>query len=209
MNFCFLTSKSSWFYKNKRTEIKNIFKKNFKIFTNHEKIISKYDTCFVISYFKVIPEKFLNKNTRFIVNHESNLPENRGFSPLYWQILNGKSKITSSLFVANSKKVDSGRIIYKKNYFYDKTLLYEQIKVKQFINSMDMIRSYLNKKKYLLRAPKKMNYLRRRKPKDSRLNINKSIKSQFNLLRICDNKNFPAFFYLSKNKYIIKIYKKN
>tara|TARA_B100001175_G_scaffold315913_1_gene328522 strand:+ start:219 stop:848 length:630 start_codon:yes stop_codon:yes gene_type:complete len=209
MNFCFLTSKTSWLYKNKRKEIKNIFKKNLKIFTSHEKVISKYNICFVISYFKVIPEKFLNKRTRFIINHESNLPENKGFSPLYWQILNGKSKITSTLFEATSKEVDSGKILYKKKYFFDKTLLYEQIKIKQFINSMDMIKSYLNKKKYLLQTPKKTNYLRRRIPKDSKLNVNKSIKSQFNLLRICDNKNYPAFFYISKNKYIIKIYKKN
>ena len=29
---------------------------------------------------------------------------------------------------------------------------------------------------------------------DSELDINKSINSQFNLLRICDNKRYPAFF---------------
>ena len=209
MNFCFLTSRSSWFYKNKREEIKNLFKKKVKIFTKHEKIISKYEICFVISYFKIIPEKFLNKETKFIVNHESNLPENRGFSPLYWQILKGKSKITSTLFEATSKKVDSGRILFKKNYNYDKTLLYNEIKEKQFINSIDMIKSYLNKKKYSIHIPKKTNYLKRRKPKDSQLNVNKSIKSQINLLRICDNENYPAFFYNLKKKYIIKIYKKN
>lgn len=209
MNFCFLTSRSSWFYKNKRKEIKNLFKKKVKIFTKYEKIISKYEICFVISYFKIIPEKFLNKETKFIVNHESNLPENRGFSPLYWQILKGKSKITSTLFEATSKKVDSGRILFKKNYNYDKTLLYNEIKEKQFINSIDMIKSYLNKKKYSIHIPKKTNYLKRRKPKDSQLNVNKSIKSQINLLRICDNENYPAFFYNLKKKYIIKIYKKN
>ena len=72
-----------------------------------------------------------------------------------------------------------------------------------------MIKSYLEKKIYIPRITKKTNYLKRREPEDSKLNVNKSIKSQFNLLRICDNENFPAFFYLSKKKYIIKIYKKN
>lgn len=209
MNYCFLTSRSSWFYLNKKKEIKTVFKKNVKIFTEHDKIISKYDICFVISYFKIIPEQFLNKGTRFIVNHESNLPENRGFSPLYWQILKGKTKITSTLFEVTSKKVDSGKILLKKNYSFDKTLLYEEIKEKQFNNAIDMIKSYLEKKIYIPRITKKTNYLKRRKPEDSKLNVNKSIKSQFNLLRICDNENFPAFFYISKKKYIIKIYKKN
>lgn len=207
MNYCFLTSRSSWFYRKKRKLIKTIFKKNIKIFTDCDKIISKYDICFVISYFKIIAEQYLNKRTRFIVNHESNLPQNRGFSPLYWQILRGKTKITSTLFEATSKKVDTGKIIFKKKYSYDKTLLFEEIKELQFNNAIDMIRSYLNKKKYKLLANKKTNYLKRREPKNSKLNINKSIKSQFNLLRICDNENYPAFFFISKKKYIIKIYK--
>ena len=43
--------------------------------------------------------------------------------------------------------------------------------------------------------------------KDSKLNINRSIKSQFNLLRINDNKLYPSFFYYKKNKYLLKIYK--
>lgn len=209
MNFCFLTSRSSWFYKNKRKEIKNLFTKEVKIFTKHDKIVSKYEICFVISYFKIIPEKFLNKGIKFIVNHESNLPKNRGFSPLYWQILKGQSKITSSLFEVTSKKVDTGRILFKKHYYYDKRLLYNEIKEKQFIHSIDMIKSYLSKKKYVIKTPKKTNYLKRRIPNDSQLNINKSMKSQINLLRICDNENFPAFFYYLKKKYIIKIYTEN
>ena len=53
----------------------------------------------------------------------------------------------------------------------------------------------------------KTSYFKKRTPKDSRLNINGSIKSQFNLLRICDNENYPAYFVFKKKKYILKIFK--
>ena len=48
---------------------------------------------------------------------------------------------------------------------------------------------------------------KRRGKKNSRIDIEKSIKSQFNLLRVCDNEKFPSFFYYKKKKYILKIYK--
>ena len=40
----------------------------------------------------------------------------------------------------------------------------------------------------------KSEFYSKRTPKDSELDINKSIKDQFNLLRICNNEQFPAFF---------------
>ena len=47
----------------------------------------------------------------------------------------------------------------------------------------------------------------KRTKKDSELNVSKTIKEQFNLLRVCDNEIYPAFFYINEKKYIIKIYK--
>ena len=210
MKFCILISKNSWLYKNKKKEVESLFKKKkIKIFNNPTQISSAYDICFVLSYYKIIHKKFLLKMTKFLVNHESNLPENRGFSPLYWQILQGKSKIVSTLFEIKSEKVDTGKFHLKKSYIYSKDLLYEEIKTKQFQNAIDMIRSFLLKKNF--KAPKaiKTNFLKKRNPKDSKLNINKTIKSQFNLLRISDNENFPAYFRYLNNEYCIKIYKKN
>ena len=37
----------------------------------------------------------------------------------------------------------------------------------------------------------------------------KNIKSHFNLLRISNNNDWPAFFLYKKNKYILKIFKSN
>ena len=37
--------------------------------------------------------------------------------------------------------------------------------------------------------------------------MSKSIDEQFNLLRVCDNERYPAFFYKDGVKYILKINK--
>ena len=41
------------------------------------------------------------------------------------------------------------------------------------------------------------------------IDLNKNLKSQFNLLRICDNEKYPAFFNYKNKKYILKIFKEN
>ena len=66
----------------------------------------------------------------------------------------------------------------------------------------------LKKKKIKKKKQKKITnkFLKKRYPEDSQLNINKSIKSQLNLLRVCDNKRYPAFFHYKKKKFLIKIY---
>ena len=71
--------------------------------------------------------------------------------------------------------------------------------------------------KYILSYPNikgkeqqgKSTFYKRRTPKDSELNINKSIDEQFNLLRIVDNHNYPAYFIKNNVKYILKIEKDN
>ena len=42
---------------------------------------------------------------------------------------------------------------------------------------------------------------------DTYLDTNKTIKEQFNLLRISDNKRYPARFKIEGKDYILKIYK--
>jgi methionyl-tRNA formyltransferase len=49
--------------------------------------------------------------------------------------------------------------------------------------------------------------LRKRTAADSKLDVNKTINNQFNLLRACDNERYPAFFIKNKVKYFLKIYK--
>ena len=47
----------------------------------------------------------------------------------------------------------------------------------------------------------------KRTPKDSELDINKSLYEQFNLLRVVDNESYPAFFTINGHKFFLKIKK--
>ena len=47
----------------------------------------------------------------------------------------------------------------------------------------------------------------KRTPSDSKLDPNKTIAEQFNLLRIVDNKSYPAYFDLNGTHYILKVEK--
>ena len=51
----------------------------------------------------------------------------------------------------------------------------------------------------------KETFYSRRFSKHSRLDLNKSIREQFNLLRIVDNERYPAFFEINGYKYFILI----
>jgi methionyl-tRNA formyltransferase len=54
------------------------------------------------------------------------------------------------------------------------------------------------------RAP---TYYRRRTPEDSRLDPQRSIAEQFDLLRVVDPDRFPAFFDLCGHRYVVRIEK--
>ncbi len=58
--------------------------------------------------------------------------------------------------------------------------------------------------------PQKRNkgsYGRKRFPKDSKIDPEKSIADQFNILRVADPNRYPAFFEYLGNKYLIEIKK--
>ena len=46
----------------------------------------------------------------------------------------------------------------------------------------------------------------KRSTEDSELDTNKTLEENFNLLRIADNEQYPAFFIRDGKKYTIKIY---
>ena len=214
MKIQILTSKDSWLNRNKRKTVVNYlkkFSKKISLINNHKNIKKNLDICIILSYYKIIPSKFLKYSKFNLVVHESNLPSGKGFSPLYWQILNGKKKIVFTLFEA-SQKMDAGDYYYKKSFSFKKNLFYNDIKIEQLKCALNMVSSFLkkyrsNKKIKLYKQKGKSTYFRRRNAKDSMLNINKSLMSQINLIRICDNQRFPAYFKYRNKKFIINMKK--
>lgn len=186
------------------------YKKNknraIKIYYNFKKI-KNYDYVFVLGYTKILPKIFIERNKLILVIHESNLPKGKGFSPLQWQILKNKNIIKVNL-IKLEPKVDSGDIILTDDLKLNGSELYDEIREKQSEVTFQLIEKFLNKKIIQYKKQKgKETFFRKRNAVDSKLDINQSLKKNFNLLRICNNEEWPAFFYYKNHKYTLKIFK--
>ncbi|QMU66472.1 MAG: methionyl-tRNA formyltransferase [Flavobacteriaceae bacterium] len=174
---------------------------------DHEKV-KEGDVLCLLACEKVF--KKLKLNTYNLVVHESNLPKGKGWSPVTWQVLEGKSKIPVTLFEATDK-VDSGKIYLQDFIILKGDELLTEIKHQQGIITNKLILEFIKKYPSITGREQfgEESFYKRRTAKDSELDIRSSIDKQFNLLRICDNERYPAFFYKNDVKYILKIFKEN
>jgi len=184
--------------------ILNKFSQNVRIFKN-SKEIKNGDILFILSCDKILKSEDLNKHINNIVIHESDLPQGKGWSPLSYQIEHGVNNIPITLFEADIQ-LDSGKWYIKDLIKLNGTELINEIRKKQALKSFDMIKEYLIK--YPMKTIEQIGtstYYKKRISKNQELDINKTIKEQFNLLRVCDNNNYPAHLFIDNKKYILKI----
>tara|TARA_B100001057_G_scaffold498184_1_gene604424 strand:+ start:1507 stop:2151 length:645 start_codon:yes stop_codon:yes gene_type:complete len=214
MKISILISKNSWANQYRDEIKKNLrnFSKKLIFIYDHKKIKKNTEVNIIFSYFKKIEKRYLKLTKYNLIPHESNLPRGRGMSPITWQILKNKNYVTFSLIEAN-ENVDSGNIYFQKKIKISEILIFDEIKKLQLKTNLKLIIKFLNTyKKYGFVKSKKQTgkatYYKLRKPQDHYINLNKSIKSQFNLLRTSDNKNYPAFFNYKSKKFFLKISKK-
>lgn len=174
--------------------------------TDLNKIKKKRDVLFMISCRTILSKKILLKHKKNVCVHPSKLPLGRGSAAVAHSVLSNKNYFYISLFEV-SLKIDSGPIYLQEKINLKKWFLNDEIRRLQGIKTIDLILKFLRLKKIKKKEQKKKYpLLKIRKPQDSILDINKSLKEQFNLLRICDNERYPAFFYFMGKKFILKIY---
>ena len=189
------------------------FNLNAKYTINLTKSLNKAinsDIIFVMNYTKKISNEFLKKKPNTFLVHESYLPRDKGFAPVAHQILRGKRIIHMTL-IKLSEEIDSGDIFMRGKFKLNGFELSDEIRAKQAISKLNLIKNFLIKypKVKSKRQLYNGNFNRRLTPEDSQLDLNKSIKINFNRLRLSDNEKYPSFFYLNKYKYIIKIFREN
>lgn len=213
MKISILSDKSTWLNSwIKKLRIK-LLKLNHSVNWVHDtKKLTKGELCFILSYYQILTKKELSKNKFNLVVHESDLPKGRGWSPITWQIIENRNEITCSLFEAQSDHVDSGTIYLQEKIIFEGSELINEIRRKQGQTTINICKKFITNYPKILINKKiqtgKPTYYRRRFPKDSKLDIKKSILENFNLLRVVDNKNYPAYFdYLGK-RFIVKIIEK-
>jgi len=178
-----------------------------KVFNDHSEIGSDFDVVFILGYHKIIGAKYLKLHKHNVVVHESELPYGKGWAPLFWQILENKSQVTFTMFEASSG-VDDGDIYMQKTLSLDGSELNEELRRLQAELTVDMCLDFVecyDKYKLPSKQQGEETFYKRRGPKDSKLDVNKTLGEQFNLLRIVDNEEYPAYFEHLGRKYILKI----
>ena len=136
------------------------------------------------------------KIKNFFLVHESNLPIGRGWSPVKYQLLANKSKIKCCL-ISCEDPIDSGDIYETGTLNIDKTDLYDDIKIKQYKVTINLI-TRLIKKYPNIKSKKqkgKVTWYKKLSSEDDKLDINQSISSQFNKIRSTDHHNYQNYFY--------------
>jgi methionyl-tRNA formyltransferase len=168
------------------------------------------DICYLLSCKHIIGIDDLNRNKNNIVIHASDLPKGKGFSPLQWQILEGKNDIVLTLFEA-VEECDAGPFYIKDKIHFKGTELLDELREKLGLKIVEMAIHYVKNKDKLV--PKEQvgesSFYRRRTLKDDEIDPNKTIIEQFNHFRIADNERYPLYFHYKGEKYYIKIFKEN
>lgn len=166
------------------------------------------DVAFFLSLGRLVPVAVLRRNAHNLVVHESALPHGRGWSPLTWQVLEGKNEIPVSLLEA-VEAVDAGEIYAQEHLRLRGDEMVAELRSAQAGATIRLCRDFIARYPFVLaegraQSGKGTNYPRRR-PADSRLDPDKTLREQFNLLRVCDPDRYPAFFDLAGRRYEIRL----
>ncbi len=89
--------------------------------------IKNQNIVFPLSYTRILPESFLQKNELVLIAHPSKLPKDKGFAPLQYQILRNNNKVYISLIKA-AKEVDAGPIYFQNSFVLNGTELSDEIR---------------------------------------------------------------------------------
>ena len=163
---------------------------------------------FYLGCTNIVSPSILRRNKYNLVVHSSNLPKGRGWSPLSHQILRGINKIPVCLFKA-VENVDEGDVYYRDEIKFKGHELVDELREKLGSKTIEMCLRFINEPSppIGIKQSGESSYFLRRRPKDCQIDIEHSILSQFELLRIVDNDRYPAFFECRGHKYRLKIEK--
>lgn len=166
------------------------------------------DFCFCLSFSRIISAEARQQYKHTLVVHESNLPDGRGWAPMTWQILEGKNRIPVTLLEAVDA-VDAGPIYLQEWIDLDGTELNPEWRLLQARATQNLCLQWLQAYPAILNDARQQtgagSVYPRRNPDDSKLDPSKTLVEQFDLLRVVDNQDYPAFFEMRGRVYEIGI----
>ena len=164
------------------------------------------DFLFLVSCHQIVRAVHRKLFRHTLVLHASDLPSGRGMSPHIWQILEGQTRFRLTLLNAEDE-VDSGDIWEQVDVEIPPTDLHDDINAKLFSAELSLMHWALQHCDNW--QPRKQqgvpSYWPRRKPQDSRIDMDLPLSAQFDLLRVSDPERYPAYIEYRGLKYRIRI----
>ena len=167
------------------------------------------DVLFLVSCHDLVDADIRALYTATLVIHGSDLPHGRGWSPVVWQVLEGRRHITVSLLSA-ADRIDSGDIWHQIQLHLDGHEIADEINAKLFDIEIALMDHVLLNWPNLTSRPQGEDgatYYRRRIPEDSRIDPRLPLLEFFNLLRIADPRRYPVFFDHLGHRYYLTLSK--
>ena len=162
------------------------------------------DILFLVSCSEKITQQVRDRFKHVFVLHASDLPKGRGWSPYIWDILSGKNEIVLSLIDAQNQ-IDTGKVWQKIHIPIPSNFLYDEVNRALFHGEVSLMSWAIENYKTVTPVEQNYNveptYWPRRTAEDSRLDPNKTLAEQFDLLRLCDPNRYPAFLEINGRKY--------
>jgi methionyl-tRNA formyltransferase len=162
------------------------------------------DVCLILNSQQILTREQLALHRHNLVAHASDLPRGRGMSPLNWQILEGKNRITLTLFEADTA-LDGGDIYLQRVIEFEGHELLDEMQATLAKNihavCLEFVKGFPGIVEQARKQQGEASYYRTRTPADSELDPRRSLAEQFSLLRVVDNQRYPAFFRWQGKKY--------
>jgi methionyl-tRNA formyltransferase len=165
---------------------------------------------FLISCSEIIDSEIREKYEHSLVVHASALPNGRGWSPHIWQIVEGNNTIPVTLLEAEDK-IDSGAIWAQESVHLEGHELFDEINSKLFEITLQLMTFAVDNAsavKPRRQVDAEPTYYRQRTAEDSRLDPNRTIAEQFELLRVADPERFPCFIEHRGKRYVVTLRKR-
>jgi methionyl-tRNA formyltransferase len=166
------------------------------------------DYCFFLGCGQLVPAAIRARYRHNLVVHESALPHGKGWSPLTWQVLEGRTEIPVTLIEA-AERVDSGLIYAEEIIRLAGDELVTELRARQAAATLTLCRRFVQDYPQCLAQARAQSgeesFYARRRPEDSRLEPARTLAEQFNQLRVADNDRYPAFFEHQGRRYRLAI----
>ena len=181
---------------------------NKVLWVHDKKDLIPGDFCFYLGCEQIVGKDVLNQFTHNLVVHESDLPHGRGWSPLTWQVIEGKKSIPIVLFEA-TESVDAGKVYLKETMSLSGTELVEDLRNIQGVVTERLCMRFVSEFKCLVPLAVDQTgeptFYPRRSPADGQVDITQTIDSIFPLLQVSDYEKYPVFFDMDGCRFKLKI----